>query len=147
MEFTDWVTIALIIGGIVLESRRGSLTAWIDVAGVIVAYRAATFLYPQMLTDVLSPQNSFLLVFGMIMVAVLFTSMYIRSTTQKFMTSIDYVLGGLGGAVTALVLSAVLFQYILVAFGSTDPWFAKSVFRPVVYNVTWYQHLVHHFAR
>ena len=147
MVFTDWVTVALILGGIVFESRRGSLTAWVDVIGVVVAYKAAALLHPQMFTNALPSQNSFLLVFGMIMVPVFFLSMNVKRATEKFIASIDFVLGGMGGALSGLVLSAVMFEYIVLAHGHSVPAVANSVFRPIVFDLTWYQQMVRHFAR
>ncbi len=147
MVFTDWVTVALILGGVVFESRRGSLTAWIDVIGVIAAYRAAALLYPQMFTNALPAQSSFAVVFGMVMVPVFFLSMSVKRATEKYMTSIDFFLGGLGGAVGGLVMAAVMFEYIMLGHGHSDPAFADSVFRPIVFDLTWYEYLSQRMVR
>jgi threonine/homoserine efflux transporter RhtA len=147
MAFTDWVTVALILGGIVLESRRGSLTAWVDVIGVIVAYKAASYLYPQMFTNALPAQSSFAVLFGMVMVPVIFLSMNVSHAMEKYMVSIDFFLGGLGGAMSGMVLSAVMFEYIVLGHGYSAPEFAQSIFRPIVFDLTWYQQLEHRMTR
>jgi hypothetical protein len=146
MEYTDWATIALIIGGVIVEARRGSLTAWVGVTGVVVAYRLAVYLYPHVFTNMLAAHDSFLVLFCMLMVPVMFLSMAVKKATEKYMASIDFILGGLGGAISGMVLAGAIFEYLVLANGPSYPAFAHSLFRPIVYNLVWYQQLVQRFA-
>lgn len=137
MQITDWATIGICVLAIVAEGRRGSLTAWADAAGLIIAFQVADFVYPAVASEALTPAKAYFVVIGCFVVLIALISWQIQSAAAKLTGPVDRIAGASAGLIVGLACAWGMFQYIAMAYGKSSPLFDHSVFRPMVHDFSW----------
>lgn len=146
MQSTDWATLLLCIGAVIVESRRGSLTAWTDVVGIIVGLRGAEYIYPAIVSEALTPGRAYLLIFLSSLVLVGLISWQVQTAAAKYSGPVDRLAGAFAGLLVGLAFSYGMFRCVLYTYGREAPAFSASVFRPIVHDFTWVDALVNLLA-
>ncbi|MCX7598901.1 MAG: CvpA family protein [Armatimonadetes bacterium] len=137
MQSTDWATLVLCIVAVIVEARRGSLTAWTDVVGMIVGLRGAEYIYPAIVSEALTPGRAYLLLFLSFLVLVGLISWQVQTATVKYSGPVDRLAGAFAGLLLGVAFSYGMFRYVLYSWGKNVPAFRDSVFRPIVHDFTW----------
>ncbi len=142
MQWTDWTTVALFILFALAEARRGSLAAMVDIVGVMIAVKAADYLYPEFVSVAAAPITAYTLVFAAVCVVTVLVSWQVQSATARIRGPIDLLVAALIGCVVGLTLAHAMFHALYIAHGRNFEPFADSLLRPYVHDLTWYHALV-----
>ena len=145
MQWMDWATIALALFVGLSESRRGALTAIVDVAGIVLGLMVAETLYPEFVSEAVSPVTAYCLVFAAVMVLTVLISWQVQLATARITGPIDMGLAAGVGVIAGLCLSYALFYVAYLAYGRNYGPFADSLLRPAVYDLNWYHALSDRF--
>ncbi|MGD9518317.1 MAG: CvpA family protein [Armatimonadota bacterium] len=142
MQWTDWAAIVLCLGSGFVESRRGTLTALVDVAGIVIALKMADFLYPEFVSEVATPLTAYLMVFVAVVILVFLLSWQVQASTAKVLSPVDVVLASCMGTAVGLIFAYALFRILYVGLGRDYAPFDESILRPFVYDLTWFHNIV-----
>lgn len=146
MQSTDWVALLLCVVAVIVESRRGSLTAWTDVVGIIVGLRGAEYIYPAIVSEALTPGRAYLLIFLSSLVLVGLISWQVQTATAKYSGPVDRLAGAFAGLLVGWAFCYGMFRCVLYTWGRDVLAFRDSVFRPIVHDFTWVNALVNALA-
>jgi hypothetical protein len=146
MQSTDWVTLGWLLLAVIIETRRGSLTAWTDAVGLIVGLRAADYIYPAIVSEALTAGRAYLLICLSFLVLVGLISWQVQTATAKYSGPVDRMAGAFAGLLVGLTLSYGMFHYVLYTWGRHVPAYNQSLFRPLVHDFTWLEALVDKLA-
>jgi hypothetical protein len=142
MQITDWATLGLCLLAALIESRRGSLTAWTDAIGLLIGLRVADLAYPLIASEAMAPSTAYLLVVCSSIVLIGLLSWQVQTSAAKFTGPVDKIAGAFAGLAVGLGLSYGMFHYIMLSSGRGVPVFNDSFFRPYLHDMVWLKALV-----
>ncbi len=137
MPWTDWACIALCLFLSLVESRRGSLTALLDLIGSVAALRAADELYPYVISEAVGPDVAYVLVLGALVLLLIMISWQVQMAAARLRGPADCTIGAAAGVLLGLVLSYGLFQFLLIANGEYYGPYRHSYLRPYLHDFQW----------
>ena len=146
MPWTDWACIALCLFLSLVESRRGSLTALMDLFGALFALRAAEELYPYVISEAVGPDIAYVLVLGALLLLLVMISWQVQMATARLRSPADFTIGAAAGVALGFVLAYALFHFLLIAYGRSYGPFEDSFIRPYVHDLTWLHSIGKHLG-
>ncbi|MBC7286715.1 MAG: CvpA family protein [Armatimonadetes bacterium] len=137
MPWTDWACIGLCLAASLVEARRGSLAALVDLLGVLVALPAAERLHPLVVSEAVDPGIAYLLVLGALLLITVMVSWQVQTATARPSGPADFTVAAVAGAFVGLALGYGLFHFVLLYYGDAFPPYQDSTLRPIVHDLTW----------
>ena len=133
--------VALCLALSLVELRRGSITALIDLVGMFVALRAAEYAYPYVISEALAPGLAYALVLGALVLLLIMISWHVQVATARLASPADFVVGALAGVMVGLALSYALFHFLSIEYGNSLAAYRTSMLRPWVHDLKWLEPL------
>lgn len=135
MTWPDYIVIVLVIGVGLAESRRGFVTAFFDLLGVVITVEIAGAVYRQIASPSLSYTWSYIVCVLIGVVVIAGATSLLKRQTQMDIGSFDTALAGLLGVFSALALAHATYGAVVIQYGMNHEIYAGSALAGQIYEL------------
>lgn len=113
----DVLCLVMMAGLIALEGSRGIIPSLVDFLAVLGTALAARFGHIPLLEYIQRPSMAYLLVVGVLLVLTISLSIYMSTRLKVNVTSLEAAVGAVFGALTGLILTYMMLEWVSIYYG------------------------------